>query len=75
MSALKEAGNKYGYRTVWTIDGKIMYKDEGDTNTKFLLMDKVTSRRYFMEKEELFLILMTFYFCMSGEFLRSIPKQ
>ena len=68
MSALKEAGNKYGDRTVRTIDGKIMYKDEGDTNTKFLLMDKVTSRRYFMEKEELFLILMTFYFCMSGEF-------
>ena len=67
MSALKEAGNKYGYSTVWTVDGKIM--------CKFLLMDKVTSRRYFMEKEELFLILMTFYFCLSGEFLRSIPKQ
>ena len=75
MSALKEAGNKYGYSTVWTVDGKIMCKDEGDTNAKFLLMDKVTSRRYFMEKEELFLILMKFYFCLSGEFLRSIPKQ
>ena len=30
MSALKEAINKFGYNSVWTVDGKIMYKDEGD---------------------------------------------
>ena len=30
MSALKEARNKFGYNSVWTSDGKIMYKDEGD---------------------------------------------
>ena len=32
-SALKEARNKFGYSSVWAADGKIMYKDEGDTNT------------------------------------------
>ena len=34
MSALKEARNKFGYSSFWTVDGKIMYKDEGDTKTK-----------------------------------------
>ena len=31
MSALKEARNKFGYSNVWTADGKIMYKDEGQS--------------------------------------------
>ena len=34
MSALKEARNKFGFSTVWTADGKILYKEEGDTKTK-----------------------------------------
>ena len=34
MSALKEARNKFGYSKAWTADGKVMYKDEGDTKTK-----------------------------------------
>ena len=34
MSALKEARNKFGYSSVWTADGKIMYKEEGDTKAK-----------------------------------------
>ena len=34
MSALKEARNKFGYSSVWTADGKIMYKDEDDTTAK-----------------------------------------
>ena len=33
MSALKEARNKFGYSSVWTADGKIIYK-EGDTKAK-----------------------------------------
>ena len=31
MSALKVARNKFGYSNGWTVDGKIMYKDEGNT--------------------------------------------
>ena len=34
MSALKEARNKFGYSSVWTADGKIIYKEEGDTKAK-----------------------------------------
>ena len=34
MSALKEARNKFGFSSVWTTDGKIIYKEEGDTKTK-----------------------------------------
>ena len=34
MSALKEARNKFGYSSVWTADGKIMYKDKDDTTAK-----------------------------------------
>ena len=34
MSALKEARNKFGYSYVWTADGKIVYKDEGNTRAK-----------------------------------------
>ena len=34
MSALKEARNKFRYSSVWTADGKIMHKDEGDTKAK-----------------------------------------
>ena len=34
MSALKEARKKFGYSTVWTADGKIMYKDEDDIKFK-----------------------------------------
>ena len=34
MSALKEARNKFGFGSVWTADGKILYKEEGDTKTK-----------------------------------------
>ena len=34
ISTLKEAGNKFGYSSVWTADGKIMYKEEGDTKAK-----------------------------------------
>ena len=33
MSALKAARNKFGFSSVWTADGKILYK-EGDTKTK-----------------------------------------
>ena len=35
MSSLKEARNKFGYTSVWTTDGKIMYKDEGNAKFKF----------------------------------------
>ena len=34
MSAFKEARNKFGYSSVWTADGKIVYKEEGDTKAK-----------------------------------------
>ena len=34
MNALKETRNKFGFSSVWTADGKILYKEEGDTNTK-----------------------------------------
>ena len=34
MSALKEERNKFGYSSVWTAGGKIMYKEEGDTKAK-----------------------------------------
>ena len=34
MSPLKEARNKFGYSNVSTADGKILYKDEGDTKAK-----------------------------------------
>ena len=34
MSALTEARNKFGYSSVWTADGKIVYKEEGDTKAK-----------------------------------------
>ena len=34
MSALKEARNKFGFISVSTADGKILYKEEGDTKTK-----------------------------------------
>ena len=34
MNALKEARNKFGYSSVWTADGKIMYKEESDTKAK-----------------------------------------
>ena len=34
MSALKEARNKFGYSSVWTAGGKMMYKDEGDMKAK-----------------------------------------
>ena len=34
MSALKEARNKFGYSSVWTADGMIIYKEEGDTKAK-----------------------------------------
>ena len=34
MSALKEARNKFGFSSVSTADGKILYKEEGDTKTK-----------------------------------------
>ena len=31
VSALKEARHKFGYSSVWTAGGKIMYKDKGNT--------------------------------------------
>ena len=34
MSTLKEARNKLGFSSVWTADGKILYKEEGDAKTK-----------------------------------------
>ena len=34
MSALKEARKKFGYSSVWTADGIIMYKDEDDIKFK-----------------------------------------
>ena len=34
MSALKEVRNKFGFSSVWTADGKILYNEEGDTKTK-----------------------------------------
>ena len=34
MSALKEARNKFGYSYVCTADGKIVYKDKGNTRAK-----------------------------------------
>ena len=34
MSALKGARNKFGYSTIWTADGKIIYKKEGDAKVK-----------------------------------------
>ena len=34
MSALKEARNKFGFSSIWTADGKILYKEEGDAQTK-----------------------------------------
>ena len=34
ISTLKETRNKFGYSSVWTADGKIMYKEEGDTKAK-----------------------------------------
>ena len=34
MSALKETRNKFGFSSVWTADGKILYDQEGDTKTK-----------------------------------------
>ena len=34
MSALREARNKFGFSSGWTAEGKIMYKEEGDTKTK-----------------------------------------
>ena len=34
ISALKDARNNFGYSSVWTADGKIIYKDEGDTKGK-----------------------------------------
>ena len=34
MSALKEASNKVGHSSIWTLDGKIMYKEECNTKAK-----------------------------------------
>ena len=34
LSALKEARNKFGFSSVCTAAGKILYKEEGDTKTK-----------------------------------------
>ena len=34
ISALKEARKKFGYSSDWTADGKIMYKEQGDTKAK-----------------------------------------
>ena len=50
MIALKKARNKFGYSNVLTADGKIMYKEEGDTKTKFILIDIVASRSCVTEK-------------------------
>ena len=30
MKKLKEAREKYGFKNVWTIDGRIMFKDAND---------------------------------------------
>ena len=54
MSALKEARNKFGFSTVWTADGKILYKEEGDTKTN-ILIDKVASMSCVTEKTRVFL--------------------
>ena len=50
MSALKKARNKFGYSNVWIADGKIMDNEEGDTKTKFILIDIVASRSCVTEK-------------------------
>ena len=50
MSALKKARNKFGYSNVWIADGKIMDKEEGDTKTKFILIDIVSNRSCVTEK-------------------------
>ena len=34
MSALKEVRNKFEYSSVWKADGKIRYKEEGNTKAK-----------------------------------------
>ena len=54
MSALKEARNKFGFSSVWTADGKILYKEEGDTKTN-ILIDKVASMSCVTEKTRVFL--------------------
>ena len=54
MSALKETRNKFGFSSVWTADGKILYKEEGDTKTN-ILIDKVASMSCVTEKTRVFL--------------------
>ena len=34
LEALKDAKKRYGFQKVWTSDGKIIYKEDGDDKTK-----------------------------------------
>ena len=36
MSALNRARNMFGYSSVWSADGKITYKDEGEAKARVL---------------------------------------
>ena len=70
ISTLKETRNKFGYSSVWTADGKIMYKEEGDTKAK-VYFDWYSGKQKFCyeKKQYLFLILMaSFYFYLFGGF-------
>ena len=64
VSALKEARHKFGYSSVWTAGGKIMYKDKGNTKPT-VGFDGCSGKQKlcYKKKQYLFLILIAlFYF-------------
>ena len=74
MSEFNDARNKFGYRSVWTTDRKIMYKVKCDAKAN--LIDLLARSGCVTEKQELFFILIAlFYFCLfEGFFMKHLKS-
>ena len=66
MSALKETRNKFGFSSVWTADGKILYDQEGDTKTKVYFDWYSGKQELCYRKNRVFFLLMaSIYFYLN----------
>ena len=75
MSALKEARSKFRYSNVWTADGKITYKEEGDAKAK-VYFDWYSGKQCCVtEKQELFLILMALFLFVCRIFYEAFQNR
>ena len=77
LTKIRMSAQKFGFSSVCTVDGKIMYNDEGDTKTK-VYSDWYSDKQelcYGKNRVSFWFLWYRFIFICLGDFLPSIPKQ